>query len=328
MTASQKQADQRRTDRRQLQDRQPLRHQARLQPADGRRARTSSWRTRPTAPGTSAQYMRVDWSKNLVTDAYDYDTLSLHRRHRRRQVRAVRLHVIDPNDPDAPHFDADRRATSTSPTRRTRSPSMIDLVEPRLGHRHVPGLLPRRRLRRRHRTRAATATRSSSRSASRSAGRRHRLRADRLGRLPLPGLGALQLRLPPGLRPQLRHGRRQVAPLHRALQHLGAQPLLRRPGERRSGDGGADRLRHEGDHRGRRPAIRTPIRTATTRRTAPPTSARRPAPGSQLRRLHAEVHPPLRASARCRTIPWYIAGDTRAFFEPTNWADHRVGPGA
>ena len=53
------------------------------------------------------QYFRVDWSQNLITDAYDYDTLSLIGVIGGVTYEPFAYTVLDPSDPDAPHFDAD-----------------------------------------------------------------------------------------------------------------------------------------------------------------------------------------------------------------------------
>ncbi len=52
------------------------------------------------------QFFRVDWSKNLVTDAYDYDTLSLIGVIGGVKYEPFAYTVLDPGHPDAPHFDA------------------------------------------------------------------------------------------------------------------------------------------------------------------------------------------------------------------------------
>jgi hypothetical protein len=52
------------------------------------------------------QYFRVDWSQNLITDAYDYDTLSQIGVFGAVTYEPFAYTVLDPSDPDAPHFDA------------------------------------------------------------------------------------------------------------------------------------------------------------------------------------------------------------------------------
>jgi hypothetical protein len=52
------------------------------------------------------EYMRVDWSRNLATDAYDFDTLSLMGLFGGIKYESLAYYVNNPADPDAPHFDA------------------------------------------------------------------------------------------------------------------------------------------------------------------------------------------------------------------------------
>jgi len=49
-------------------------------------------------------YFRVDWSKNLVTDSYDFDTLSLVGVIGGVKYEPFAYTVLDPQSPDAPHF--------------------------------------------------------------------------------------------------------------------------------------------------------------------------------------------------------------------------------
>lgn len=51
------------------------------------------------------EYFRVDWSENLATDSYDFDTLSLVGIYGGIQYEPLNYYVNDPRDPDAPHFD-------------------------------------------------------------------------------------------------------------------------------------------------------------------------------------------------------------------------------
>ncbi|HMF44374.1 MAG TPA: hypothetical protein VKQ32_27060, partial [Polyangia bacterium] len=51
------------------------------------------------------QFFRVDWSQNLVSDAYDYDTLSMIGVVGGVTYEPFAYTVLDPSDPDAPHFD-------------------------------------------------------------------------------------------------------------------------------------------------------------------------------------------------------------------------------
>ena len=51
------------------------------------------------------EYMRVDWSRNMATDAYDFDTLSALGLGG-ITYEPMAYYVNNPQDPDAPHFDA------------------------------------------------------------------------------------------------------------------------------------------------------------------------------------------------------------------------------
>ena len=55
-------------------------------------------------PWYEREHFRVDWSKNLVTDAYDYDTLSLLGVIGGVKYEPFAYTVLDPHSPDAPHF--------------------------------------------------------------------------------------------------------------------------------------------------------------------------------------------------------------------------------
>jgi hypothetical protein len=57
-------------------------------------------------PWYARDHFRVDWSKNLVSDAYDYDTLSLLGVIGAVEYEPFAYTVLDPASPDAPHFDA------------------------------------------------------------------------------------------------------------------------------------------------------------------------------------------------------------------------------
>jgi hypothetical protein len=58
-------------------------------------------------PWYERQYFRVDWSKNLVTDAYDFDLLSLGSAVDGLQYDPGTYYVQDPSDPNAPVFSAE-----------------------------------------------------------------------------------------------------------------------------------------------------------------------------------------------------------------------------
>lgn len=56
-------------------------------------------------PWYERQYMRVDWSKNLNTDSYDFDTLSMMGIYGGIEYEPISFYVEDPNDDQAPHFE-------------------------------------------------------------------------------------------------------------------------------------------------------------------------------------------------------------------------------
>ncbi|HET6282288.1 MAG TPA: zinc-dependent metalloprotease, partial [Polyangia bacterium] len=57
-------------------------------------------------PWFQREQFRVDWSKNLVNTAYDYDTLTMLGIIGGVTYEPFAYTVLDPNSPDAPHFDA------------------------------------------------------------------------------------------------------------------------------------------------------------------------------------------------------------------------------
>lgn len=52
-------------------------------------------------------YFRVDWSKNLAVDTYDFDTLSLIGVYGGVEYEPMEYYVNDPDDPNSPVFDLD-----------------------------------------------------------------------------------------------------------------------------------------------------------------------------------------------------------------------------
>ncbi|MFO0587043.1 MAG: hypothetical protein U0441_05885 [Polyangiaceae bacterium] len=58
-------------------------------------------------PWNLREYIRVDWSKNMATDAYDFDTLSLVGLYGGVSYEPLSYYVNDPKDSNAPHFDPD-----------------------------------------------------------------------------------------------------------------------------------------------------------------------------------------------------------------------------
>ena len=80
---------------------------------------TSSSRTRAIAPGTQREYFRVDWSKNLVTDSYDFDTLSLSSASSAASNTTRWPTPCSTRRTPTRRISSRRRAISTSPTRPT-----------------------------------------------------------------------------------------------------------------------------------------------------------------------------------------------------------------
>lgn len=102
-------------------------------------------------PWNQREYFRVDWSKNMATDAYDFDTLSLVGLYGGITYEPLEYYVNDPKDPNAPHFDPDMGYFDVT-NKAFAKPGLVDLGL-RLGRRHLPRLLPRPGHRRRHRAR-------------------------------------------------------------------------------------------------------------------------------------------------------------------------------
>ncbi|MBM4359976.1 MAG: hypothetical protein FJ096_17875 [Deltaproteobacteria bacterium] len=72
------------------------------------------------------EYFRVDWSENLNTHAYDFDTLSLLGLYGGIDYTSLSYYVNDPDDDDAPHFDVDNGYFDVT-TKAFATPKMIDL---------------------------------------------------------------------------------------------------------------------------------------------------------------------------------------------------------
>ncbi|KYF97193.1 hypothetical protein BE20_39495 [Sorangium cellulosum] len=72
------------------------------------------------------EYMRVDWSRNLATDAYNFDTLSQLGLYGGVEYEPLAYTVNDPNAADAPKFDAANGYFDVT-TKAFATPAMLDL---------------------------------------------------------------------------------------------------------------------------------------------------------------------------------------------------------
>ncbi|WP_437619354.1 hypothetical protein [Sorangium sp. So ce1151] len=77
-------------------------------------------------PWYERQYMRVDWSRNLATDAYNFDTLSQLGLYGGVEYEPLAYYVNDPAAADAPQFDAKNGYFDVT-TKAFATPAMIDL---------------------------------------------------------------------------------------------------------------------------------------------------------------------------------------------------------
>jgi hypothetical protein len=59
-------------------------------------------------PWYQREYFRVDWSSNLTTSAYDFDVLAYGGMIGAFEYEPLAYAVLDPNDDNAPHFDAEQ----------------------------------------------------------------------------------------------------------------------------------------------------------------------------------------------------------------------------
>ncbi|HEY3448043.1 MAG TPA: hypothetical protein VGK67_16925 [Myxococcales bacterium] len=77
-------------------------------------------------PWNEREYIRVDFSRNLNVDSYDFDTLSLIGVFGGVTYESLAYYVNDPNSEDAPHFDAQNGYFDIT-TKAFARPQMIDL---------------------------------------------------------------------------------------------------------------------------------------------------------------------------------------------------------
>jgi hypothetical protein len=91
-------------------------------------------------PWYAREYFRVDWSKNLVSDSYDYDSLALLSAIGGVKYEPFAYTVLDPASPDAPHFDAGAGYFDVT-NKVYATPQMIDLASLGAGTGTIPACL-------------------------------------------------------------------------------------------------------------------------------------------------------------------------------------------
>lgn len=79
-------------------------------------------------PWYEREYMRVDWSRNLNTDSYDFDTLSLLGIYGGITYEPLAYDVTDPADPNAPVFDLENGYFDVT-NKAFATPGVIDLSD-------------------------------------------------------------------------------------------------------------------------------------------------------------------------------------------------------
>ncbi len=77
-------------------------------------------------PWYERQYFRVDWSQNLNTNAYDFDTMSILGLYGGIEYSSLAYYVNDPDDEDAPYFDVGNGYFDVT-NKAFATPKMIDL---------------------------------------------------------------------------------------------------------------------------------------------------------------------------------------------------------
>ncbi len=88
-------------------------------------------------PWYARDYMRVDWSKNLNTDSYDFDTLSMMGVIGGITYEPLTYQIVDPSSEDAPYF-ADDGTYFDVTTKSFARPGMIDLSSLGWGIKEYP----------------------------------------------------------------------------------------------------------------------------------------------------------------------------------------------
>jgi hypothetical protein len=77
-------------------------------------------------PWVQRDYVRVDFSKNMVTTAYDFDTLSLLGLYNAIDYAPLEFDIRNPEDPNAPQFDLDKGYFDVT-NKLFANPKMLDL---------------------------------------------------------------------------------------------------------------------------------------------------------------------------------------------------------
>ena len=91
-------------------------------------------------PWYQREYIRVDWSKNLNTDAYDFDTLSLLGVYGGVSYEPLAFDVTDPGDRNAPVFDLDSGYFDVT-NKAFAKPAMVDLSHLGWGIDSIPACM-------------------------------------------------------------------------------------------------------------------------------------------------------------------------------------------
>ncbi len=91
-------------------------------------------------PWYQREYMRVDWSRNENTDAYDFDTLSLLGIYGGVKYEPLAYDVTNPSDPHAPVFDLDNGYFDVT-NKAFAKPQLVDLSHLGWGMDQIPACM-------------------------------------------------------------------------------------------------------------------------------------------------------------------------------------------
>jgi hypothetical protein len=91
-------------------------------------------------PWYARKYFRIDWAQNLVTDSYDYDTLSMLGVLGGIDYDPIAYTVLDPDDPDAPHFVPDEGYFDVT-NKVYATPKTVDISSLGVGFDELPACL-------------------------------------------------------------------------------------------------------------------------------------------------------------------------------------------